>query len=144
MPELKSKLKLGERESTDKLLAVHWKNCRDVYMLTTMHKDKIIDTKRIDRATGEKYLKPKCVISYNANMGAIDKTDMLLSWTECVRHTMKWYKKLFFYIVDISLLNAYSSYKMVTGKYISLADFQLKLINELVLKYQCQGVSGNK
>jgi membrane-bound inhibitor of C-type lysozyme len=81
MPDMHSKLKLGERESmcTNKLLAVHWKDRRDVYMLTTMHKDKMITTKKIDRATGNKYLKPECVISYNANMGAIDKTDMLLS-----------------------------------------------------------------
>ncbi len=28
----------------------------------------------------------------------------------------------------------------MTGKYTSLTDFQLKLINELILKYQCKGV----
>jgi hypothetical protein len=27
----------------------------------------------------------------------------------------------------------------VTGKHISLTDFQLKLINELILKYRCKG-----
>lgn len=141
MPDLHSKLKLGERESmcTNKLLAVHWKDRRDVYMLTTLHKDTMTATKKIDRVTGNKYLKPECVVNYNANMGAIDKTDMLLSSIECVRRTMKWYKKLFFHIVDMSLLNAYSAYKTVTGKHISLADFQLQLINELVLKYQCEG-----
>lgn len=143
MPDLETKLKLGEREAmcTNKLLAVHWKDRRDVYMLTTMHMDKMVDTKKIDRVTGKKYCKPESVISYNANMGAIDKTDMLLSSVECVRRTMKWYKKLFFHLVDMSLLNAYLAYKTVTGKHISLADFQLKLINELILKYQCKGVS---
>jgi len=121
MPDIHSKLKLGERESmcTNKLLAIHWKDRRDVYMLTTMHKDTMMTTKKIERATRDKYLKPECVISYNANMGAIDKTDMLLSSIECVRRTMKWYKKLFFHIIDMSLLNAYSAYKTVTGKYIS-------------------------
>jgi hypothetical protein len=78
-------------------------------------------------------------------MGTIDKTDMLLSSVECVRRTMKWYKKLFFHIVDMSLLNAYSAYKIVTGKHISLADFQFKLINELILKYQCKdGIATNR
>lgn len=70
-------------------------------------------------------------------MGAIDKIDMLFSSIECVRRTMKWYKKLFFHIFDMSVLNAYSAYKTVTGKHISLADFQLQLIRELILKYQC-------
>jgi hypothetical protein len=36
MPIIEGKLKLGEREArcTDKLLAIHWKGRRDVYMLT--------------------------------------------------------------------------------------------------------------
>lgn len=67
-------------------------------------------------------------------MGAIDKTGMLLSSTECV--TLKWYKKLFFHIIDMSMLNAYSAYKTVTGKHISLADFQLTLVNEILQKYK--------
>ncbi len=109
MPDLQSKLKVGVRKSmcTNKLLAIHWKDRRDVYMLTTMHKVKMIATKKMDRTTGEKCLKPECITSYNANMGAIDKTDMLLSSVKCVRRTMKWYKKLFFHLVDMSLLNAY-------------------------------------
>jgi len=53
---------------------------------------------------------------------------------------MKWYKKLFFNLIDMSLLNAYSAYRTVTGKYISFADFQLNLINELILKYQIKDV----
>jgi len=127
MPKMEKKLKLGEREAncTKKLLAIHWKDRRDVYMLTTMNKDKMVETKKIDRKTGKKYFKPECVINYNNNMGAIDKTDMLLSSIECIRRTMKWYKKLFFHIIHMSLLNAYSAYKTVTGKYIKLADFQL-------------------
>lgn len=138
MPTIEGKLKLGEREArcTDKLLAIHWKDRRDVYMLTSMNTNEMVDTKKIDRKTGKKYLKPKCVVSYNKNMGAIDKTDMLLSSTECVRRTLKWYKKLFFHIIDMSMLNAYSAYKTVTGKHISLADFQLTLINEILQKYK--------
>ncbi|XP_008184865.1 piggyBac transposable element-derived protein 4-like [Acyrthosiphon pisum] len=139
MPSIEGKLKLGEREArcTDKLLAIHWKDRRDVYMLTSMNTNEMVDTKNIDRKTGKKYLKPQyCVVSYNKNMGAIDKTDMLLSSTECVRRTLKWYKKLFFHIIDMSMLNAYSAYKTVTGKHISLADFQLTLINEILQKYK--------
>lgn len=138
MPTIESKLKIGEREArcTKKLLAIHWRDRRDVYMLTTMNKERMIKTNKVDRITGKKYLKPECVVSYNNNMGAIDKTDMLLSSTECVRCTMKWYKKLFFHVIDMSLLNAYSAFKTVNGKNIPLADFQLTLVNEIIKKYQ--------
>jgi len=79
MPIIDRKLKLGEQEArcTDKLLAIHWKDRRDVYMLTSINTNEMVDTKEIDRKTGKKYLKPQSVVSYNNNMGAIDKTDML-------------------------------------------------------------------
>ncbi|KAL3275095.1 hypothetical protein HHI36_019866 [Cryptolaemus montrouzieri] len=34
-------------------------------------------------------LKPQWVVDYGANMGAVDKTDMLLSSTECIRESSK-------------------------------------------------------
>lgn len=69
-------------------------------------------------------------------MGAIDKMNMLLSSTECVRRTLKLYKKLFFHIIDMNMLNAYSAYKTLTGKHISLADFQLTLVDDILQKYK--------
>jgi len=55
--------------------------------------------------------KPDCIIKYNESMGSVDKTDMLLSRVECVRKTIKWYKKVYIHLIDMALLNAYSSYK---------------------------------
>ncbi|KAJ8946654.1 hypothetical protein NQ314_008826 [Rhamnusium bicolor] len=69
-------------------------------------------------------------------MGAIDKTDMLLSSTESVRKTIRWYKKVFFHLLDLSILNAHVIYKMKTGENIPLLQFQIKLIKEIVEKYQ--------
>lgn len=68
-------------------------------------------------------------------MGTVDKTDMLLSSVECIRKSIKWYKKLFFHIVDLSMLNAYSMYKTTTGKHLKIADFQIELIKQLLQKY---------
>jgi hypothetical protein len=36
----------------------------------------------------------------------------------------------------MSMLNAYSTYKTVTGKHVSLANFQLTLVNEILQKYK--------
>lgn len=81
-------------------------------------------------------MKPVCVTSDNANMGTINKTDMFMSSTECVRHIMKWYRKLFFHCIDMCLLNAYSAFKAVTSSHINLADFQLQLLNQILLNYK--------
>jgi len=136
MPKLTSKLEVGQTESqhTTTMLATRWKDRRDVYMLTTQFENKMITIGKKDHH-GNQVNKPLSVLKYNENMGAIDKTDMLLSSIECVRKTIKWYKKLFFHLIDLSLLNAYSSYKTVTGKHLPLASYQFQLIREILTKY---------
>jgi len=106
-------------------------------MLTTQFEDKMVHVGKNDQQ-GNKIMKPVAVMHYNESMGPIDKTDMLLSSVECVRRTIKWYKKLFFHLIDLSLLNAYSAYKTCTGLKISLADFQFQLIREIFKKYAKQ------
>jgi len=143
MPKLTSKLEVGQTESehTSTMLAIRWKDRRDVYMLTTQFENQMIAVIGKKDHHGNQVMKPLSVLKYNENMGAIDKTDMLLSSVECVRKTIKWYKKLFFHLIDLSLLNAYSSYKTVTGKHLSLASYQLQLIREILTKYSKKSAS---
>ena len=62
--------------------------------------------------TNEDIIKPRCSHVYNQNMGGIDNVDRQLTITETVRKTMKWYRKLFFHLIDLCLSNAYALYKM--------------------------------
>ena len=57
------------------------------------------------RFTSEEIQKPLYIVECNQNMGAVDKTDMQLSFTECVLKSKKWYKK-FFHLLDLSTLNS--------------------------------------
>lgn len=137
MPDMKDKIEKGEiiHYSTENLLALKWQDKREVRMLSTCNTPEMVPTDKQDRISGEIIYKPKCIIDYNANMGAVDRTDMLQSSIESVRKSIKWYKKVFFHILDMTLLNAHAIYKMKTGENISVADFQLKLVKELVEKY---------
>ncbi|KAK9680279.1 Transposase IS4 [Popillia japonica] len=135
MPKLEKKLKQGEviTQHTDKIMALKWRDRRDVYMLTTLHTNKIVDTGKKNRQ-GEAIKKPECVKCYNQNMGSVDKIDMLLSSVECIRKTIKWYKKIFFHLLDLAVTNSYAMYNVKTGNRISLADFQLELIRQIIEK----------
>jgi hypothetical protein len=68
-------------------------------------------------------------------MGAVDRGDMMLSSVECVRKTIKWYKKLFFHTGDLCLLNAHALYLTKTGNRVPLAKFQLDVIHQLLERY---------
>lgn len=97
LPNFAKKLKQGEVDSyhTNAVLALKWRDKRDVHMLSTMHSAEIAEAEKVDWKTGEKK-RPKCVLEYNKKMGLVDKADMQLSFCESIRKTMKWNKKFFF------------------------------------------------
>jgi hypothetical protein len=39
-------------------------------------------------------LKSKCIVDYSCKIGAVDGTNMLLSYVHCTHKSVKWYKKL--------------------------------------------------
>ncbi len=114
--------------NTNILMALKWQDKREVIMLSTIHKPKMIPTRKNDWKTQKVIVKPECVIDYKENMGSVDKTDMQISFIECVRKIVKWYKKFFFHLLDLSTLNAYILFKVKHKKTIQFGDFRIELI----------------
>jgi hypothetical protein len=48
-------------------------------------------TGKMDRQTKQPIVKLSSVIRYNKNMGAFDRTDMMIGSIECVRKSLEWY-----------------------------------------------------
>lgn len=65
-------------------------------MLSTVHQANMVDSRKVDRTTGEAKTEPETVMDYNTNMRLIDKSDMQISGVECVHKSVCWYKNLFF------------------------------------------------
>ncbi|KAJ8334055.1 hypothetical protein SKAU_G00413740 [Synaphobranchus kaupii] len=102
MPTFPKKMKRGEvtfRENGTQL-AVKWQDKRDVNFLRTVHPSSMAQSGRLDHFTGEPKVKPACVLDYNKKMGAVDRADMITSFVDCARKSTKWYKKLFFHLLD--------------------------------------------
>lgn len=134
MPTFRSRMSRGEvefRQNGD-MLAVKWHDKRDVHVLSTVHTSTMSETGKVDHVTGELRRKPDCVLEYNLKMGAVDKTDMQNSFVECARKSLKWYKKLYFHLMDIALLNAYIVYKELTGRSIKYQQFRLNVMRQLL------------
>lgn len=133
-----NKLKTGEMEVlySDKYTYVHWVDRRDVRMLSSIHNDVVmLNTEKTDRKTGVPQKKPSCILDYNNNMGAVDQGDMQLSSLRTGRKSLKWYKKLFQHILDLSVRNAMILHQIQTGKKLSLEVFRLAVIRQLIGKF---------
>ncbi|CAF4493863.1 unnamed protein product, partial [Didymodactylos carnosus] len=137
LPKFEDKSGKGQQvyQSTDNMLALKWFDKREGIMLSTIHEPRIQFTGKNDPKTKRPIQKPVSVIDYNSNRGAIDKVDMQTSFVEYVRKSVKWYKKLFFHMLDLIVLNSYLLYKMETGKRPQLVDFRLQLIREILQTY---------
>ena len=60
---------------------------------------------------------------------------MHMKFSESIRKTRKWYKKIFFYIIDLSVLNSYILFKTMKHQNFQLSKFKLEIIRDLISKY---------
>ena len=132
MPKLERRLNQGEVENKcdGNMLALKWKDKREVHMLSTIHDSSMIKTRKRKR-NGMFVYKPICVHDYSQNMGGVDKVDMQISFTESIRKTVKWSKKVFFHMLDLSIFNSYAIYKHKKTLELSFYEFKLDLVRNI-------------
>ena len=98
-------------------------------MLSTKHHHRMVNC---SLSRGHNKLKPMCVHDYNTNMGRLDRSDQLLSYCSTPRKTIKWYKKVFFDLLDIAVMNSYVLFKKLSKlKKLQILKFRDALIGEL-------------
>lgn len=119
----------------DNILCIKWCNKRVVHMLTTIHKDKMLTSDKIDLQSGAPIRKPAALLKYIKTKQLVDTSNTLLNSIRCIRKNAKWYVNLFFHMLDISVLNAYSMYLVKTSKNPSLLDFHRELIHQIIKNY---------
>ncbi|XP_063597902.1 piggyBac transposable element-derived protein 4-like [Penaeus indicus] len=122
------------------MMCFKWSAKRMVHMLTSIHKNEIIQTEKRDYSTGEPIRKPEAVVDYTRKMRIIDKADMLLSCVDSLRKSIKWYKILFFHIVDMARLNSYYMYLVKTGNRPSFLEFNHTMLHQMLVRYREQQV----
>jgi hypothetical protein len=112
------------------MTAVVWKDKRDVHMLTNIH-DPPAEGNFWEESGNA--LRPAIVEHYNRHVGYIDKSDrMAHSYSYSVSHHMwTWTKKLFFYLLDLTVLNSHILL-MSCGLKLSHRDFSLTLVRNVV------------
>lgn len=100
--------------SDDGILIVRWKDNKIVTLMSTdmgvEPRSSVYrycsDTKRKEQVSC-----PHLIKTYNANMGGIDKSDMLVHLYRTPLRAKRWYMRLFAYAIDVSLTNAWIIYR---------------------------------
>jgi hypothetical protein len=114
-------------------ILIAWQDKRCVKTISTKHSDAMGEVRVRQRGGGREMLrKPYLVIDYNSNMNGVDRVDQMLAYYPTVRKTTKWTKKLFFYMIELSIHNAHIIYNdKHQDDNMSLYDFQMSIIRRL-------------
>ena len=116
-----------------KMVAVWWRDWRDVLALSTMHNTSATTVLKHPKGGREKRPLPCPTIidDYNLYMGGVDLTDQNLSYyLMTTRKTLKWWK-VFWRFVDICIVNSWIIFQH-NNPIKTQRLFRLKLIEELV------------
>lgn len=125
-----TKLKNGELASmrNEEILALKWKDKRDVYVLSSIHKETSVEIQ------GRQGLvqKPDCINDYNQFMGGVDFNDQMMQPYRATRRSRFWYKKVSIYLFQLAIYNSFVIYHKSTERSGAFLDFQEAIVTELI------------
>lgn len=126
----------SEKIKSNTITCLKWQDKREVNMISTFHSDDVVAINRRTRSAAhgvETISKPVMIHDYNQHMGGVDKSDQLILYYGFPHRSMKWWKRIFFHLVDVSLVNARVLYNMATPtKPLSQLEFQLAVVSGLL------------
>ena len=118
------------------LLCLKWMDKRAVTMISTIHDNTMVPIQRRSRfAEGgrEVISKPQCIVEYNRHMGGVDLSDQMISYYSFSHRSVKWWKRVFFHLIDTTIVNAYILYSQSTqsSRKLTHVNFRIELAKGL-------------
>ena len=79
---------------------------------------------------------PEAIADYNKFMGGVDNFDQLHCYYIPELKSRRWYIKIFFHFLEISIINSYIIYKKIyidaNSKYLSHLEYRKEIIRDLI------------
>lgn len=134
------KMKPGDIHScrNGQTVVVSWKDKRQVHMLSTRHKGSSSHMTLVNSKWPNKppIRKPDVVIDYIKHMGGVDRSDHFVSSYQFMRRTRKWYRKMFFWLLEVAIINSFLLFQEVqtaagNRNPLTRAQFRKKLVTSL-------------
>lgn len=98
----------------NRIAAVQWKDNKAVNFLSSAHtpRDTTTVLRRLKNGKRVKVNCPKVVQAYNQSMGGVDKFDQLHERYSVGRRSLKWWHRIFYYVVDLAIVNSFVMWKV--------------------------------
>lgn len=120
--------------------AIVWKDKRNVCFLNNIYSERGTTVKRKQRDGSTMNVScPTCVKGYNMHMGGVDQADQKRKSYSCSRKSEKWWCRIFWFLLDISVVNAHILSQLTPGfRQLSQKEFRVELGTALLEQYSCR------
>ena len=125
-------------------LVLQWVDNKVVSMITTVgnanERGQVTRRVRTDGEWGERLVRqPQIFKTYNMKMNAVDRSDQILSAFSTRRKCVRWWKTLFFHLIDIAVVNSFILFQAHRATYpeierpaeYSQCDFRDEIVREI-------------
>ena len=135
-PCAKDKLRPGEKLVRQKgnVVFTKWHDKRDVSVISTNCSPLAVDV--VVNRRNQQVSKPSVIDQYNKHMGGVDLADQLRKYYSVGRSSFKWYRYLFWFLIDVSKCNSfimYNHYKLEQGEVkLKQLTFRTNLAKQLI------------
>lgn len=121
------------RVSKEGILYVKWNDNKPVHVVSNFHGTDTTEILRTQKdGTRKKFPSPTAVKSYSQHMGGVDKADMLCSIYGLNRKAKKWWHRLFFGIIDRTVVNAMIAYNKLQNTKTNTLHFRRQVALSLI------------
>ena len=122
------------------LLALKWREKKEVIMLSTIHEAIMVETGKTDR-DGNKIEKPEPVYYYCSRVGGVDLSDQLLNYFTFPRKSTKWSRKLLIHLFNLVILIAYILNRHYGSQKLTQDEYRDHLVKYLLREgLQCYSI----
>ncbi|KAF2348002.1 PiggyBac transposable element-derived protein [Trinorchestia longiramus] len=136
MPKFEGKIARGESDflvNQKKTLAARWMDSKEVLVLSNCNKDTVSNiTRKQKDGTKADVPCPNTIALYNGIMGGVNLSDQKGKLYDFNRKSMKWWKKVFYRLLLLTVVNAWILYQEVNHLKIPLLDFMMPLADKLI------------
>ncbi|XP_046394787.1 piggyBac transposable element-derived protein 4-like [Ischnura elegans] len=136
MPKFQGKLKRGEFEflaNHQRTMAARWQDSKEVTVLSNCH-DATVNTANRKQKDGRKVKVdcPELICFYNKYMGGVDLSDQKVGVYDFDRRSNKWWKKVFYKVLMLAVVNSWILYMDTTKKDVRLLQFIVPLAEKMM------------
>ncbi|KAF2889292.1 hypothetical protein ILUMI_16881 [Ignelater luminosus] len=131
--------------NSSNISTVVWKDNKIVTLVSSFTGQlPVQEVVRYDRKQNKKVTVacPNLVKEYNRHMGGVDFLDSLIGMYKIRLRTKKWYMRIFYYLIDMTIVNSWLLYRRVHREqnepFISLATFRIEIAECLCKVKQIQ------